>query len=108
MRHDIVDDAFRHQLKGDNIAATRRLTSIEQVDGRFDITQTGKGCCNGMWFWEQLHDSGGDNAERAFSADKQVFQIIPCIVLFQRQSRFITCPSAATTSSPRQRLRVLP
>src|SRR5580704_4086783 len=78
-----LDAAPRHDLKTRDITAAALLRDAEEFERRFRGSNPGEGGLDRAWPRYQPQHRRGDDAERALRADKQVFQIVSGIVLFQ-------------------------
>ena len=85
---DAVTDGEVHcdrgdQLEGGQLAGGLAARDLQQLERRLRRLQPDKGGLDAARLGKQFQRRGGDDAERAFGADKQVAQIVAGIVLLQ-------------------------
>ncbi len=104
-----VDDAAASSVRTGDGAAEARLrqssSSFTAASGDgtpIKAVSTARGCGN------KFQHRRGDDAERAFGADKEMAQVVAGIVLFQLAQRCMMRPSASTTSTPTTSSRAMP
>ena len=78
-----LDAAPRHDLEARDVAAAALLRDTEQFERGLRRSNAGKGGLDRARPRHQAQHRRGDDAERAFGADEQVFQVVAGIVLFQ-------------------------
>ena len=102
------DAAPGHDLEARHVVAGAFLGDAEQFEAGFHRADADKGGLHRAWPRDEAEHCGGDDAERAFGTDEQVFQVVAGIVLFQLIEMSSTRPSASTTSRPSACERAMP